>query len=182
MDEKEIFLVRYSELKDCIKNQSLKNMLNLSLVLRQLLLEGLIDSANKEFKLSIEFEVGLSAEERAGEMRFLGLPIPDLHFLGMFPPADLRKKIKRDDFLNFKVISYKKSFFSAKELIRVCSNSLGGVHFRNKTNDTHVEADIRELGTMLRDIGLQNGAFSTLIIIGKIVCSALTPLANSIKQ
>lgn len=183
MEEEQLLLTRHDEIKECIKRQSRRDMLNLSLALRQLLLDEtrLIDIPNKKFRLKILFEVGLSTKEREAEMNLLDLPTDmQLHFLSVFPPNETKKQIGRDKFLAFPIVKFEKYHFTVKNIIQFCANKLGGVHFDLRDKDSELNASIRKMGDVLNRIGLPN-VFSCLILIGAVTYHALIPLIEKIK-
>ncbi|HLP43955.1 MAG TPA: hypothetical protein VK145_01630 [Candidatus Nanoarchaeia archaeon] len=183
MDEKELFLIRYSQIEKGLRGQTNEDFLNLSLSLRQILSDGdrLIISANRKPKLEINFEVGLSSDEREKEMIEHGLPTPDLDFLAVFPPNETKRNIKLDEFLKFNIVNYKGTHFSVIQLIKACANKFGGTHLSNKLEKSE-ELKIKELGNILKSMDIVGGPFSTLILIGQTTQKALFPLVEILKK
>ncbi|KJS02199.1 MAG: hypothetical protein VR65_05980 [Desulfobulbaceae bacterium BRH_c16a] len=100
--------------------------------------------------------------------------------MGAFPPNEPKKNLKIKDFLKFTVVKYNNSHFDVITLIKTCANRLGGVHIGEEDKDEPIEKEVRELGELLKQLGL-NGAFSAMIIIGSTVQNALKPIIEKIK-
>jgi len=164
-----------------LQRQQPEDMLKIAQSLRQIVIDGdrLLDVVNKERRLKVRFTVGMSVEERSEEMAGLGLPVPSIHFLGMFPPNEPRKNIKLNNFLSFKVVKHDEDYYSVREVIKTCCNRLGGVHFGDPEKDDEIEAGIRNLGVILGNLGMQ-GAFAILVIIGNMVVEGLNDLRQQI--
>lgn len=181
MTPDQIFKIRYDELALSLHNQQPEDMLKISQSLRQILVDGdrLLDVVNRERRLKIRFTVGMSVEDRSNQMAGLGLPVPNTHFLAMFPPNEPRQNIKVDNLLSFKVVKHDDNYFSIRDVIKTCCNRLGGVHFGDPDKDDEREAKIRELGVILKEFSV-HGAFSLLFIIGLIVVEGLHDLRQKI--
>jgi len=179
MQTPELFLIRYRQLHDCVRNQNAESMLLLSQALRQLIVDGsrLVDIVNREHRVPIKFTVGLSTEERAAEMSALGLPEPMLHFLGMFPPKEARKELKIDQFLKFPVAKFEAQHFSVLTLVKTCANRFGGVHAGDSATDSVEESQVRRFGDVLSRMGMLH-TFASLVLIAGVTLEALKPLAE----
>jgi hypothetical protein len=177
MNPRELFCLRYQQLETFLSTQSAEDMLSVSMILRQFLVDGsrLVDPVNRDARLQILFTVGMSTLEREEEMQALGLPKVAVHFLAAFPPNEPRKTINLDKFLSFQVVKFEENHFSVRSLIKTCANRLGGVHYGDPDSDKPDEEQIRILGEVLNSFGMP-GAFSTLFLIGSVSLNALRPL------
>jgi len=181
MENRKLFLIRFNQLRECLESQNEENMLLLSQVIRQLLVDGsrLLDIVNRDPKLPITFRVGMSSREREEEMSSLGLPSPSVHFLGAFPPNEIKRDIKLKSFLKFPMANYKGQHFSVKSLVKTCANRLGGVHIGESASDSEEESEIRKFGEVLQQMGMHH-AFASLIVIANVTYDALEPLAETL--
>jgi hypothetical protein len=177
----QIFKIRYDEMALSLQRQQPEDMLKIAQSLRQILTDGdrLLDVINRERRLKVRFIVGMSVEERSKEMAGLGLPVPSIHFLGMFPPNEHRTNIKIDNLLSFKVVKNGEDYYSVRDVIKTCCNRLGAVHLGDPEKDDKTESGIRNLGVILGNLGMQ-GAFSILVIIGNVVVEGLNDLRQKI--
>ncbi len=177
MNPRDLFLIKCKEIEQSLKSQSEAEMLTLAQSLRQLLVDGdrLVDQVNRDFRVKIRFVVGFSTIEREEEIKQLGIPIPDTHFLGAFPPNEEKKEIKLEAWLRFTVVSHERVHYSVRELIKACCNRLGAVHYGEPKSDSEREAGIRRMGELLSVMGLQS-AFSSLVIVATTTLHGLRTL------
>jgi len=99
MTPEQLFLIRHEQLGKCLQNQDAESMLQLSQVLRQMIVDGdrLLDIVNKKHQIRVRFNVGLSTIEREQEMKAIGIPDTAVHFFISWArfPLMSRKRISK---------------------------------------------------------------------------------------
>ena len=183
MDADKIFAIRFDQLTRLIAAKTPEELIDLPLVLRQLLIDGspLIHQINRKRRLRIRFVVGLSVRERIGEMRSLGLPLPDIYLLAMLPPNEPKREITLDQLLAHEVVKIRDNYYSAHQLLDACANKLGGVHFDPEGPNEMIVRDISHLGRFQEQHGL-GSAFGVLLLLGRVVHPGLRPLYELVKN
>jgi hypothetical protein len=178
-----IFKLRYERMLDVVENPEPKNLLDLPLALRQMLVDGnsLVHQANREHRLKLAFTVGRSLRQEHKEMAALGLPMPDTHLLARFPPNEPKIDISLDQLLAFDAVKLDGNFYSFHELLDACANKLGGVHFDPNGEKHKVVRDIQKLGEFLESQGI-GSAFSVLLLLARTSLLGLRPLYEAISD
>jgi hypothetical protein len=144
-------------------------------LLRKLLLESVVDSANRERRLKITYAVN----DRSPAWELAGTPPPVAYAVadGFDPDTALTRVIRavvnRDGLLARRVMLYRNQDVTVKDLIRSLANVEGGVHLGEPRNDA--EAAASAIARMMR-LGQYPAGVRTLMAVGRVVTKGLEPL------
>lgn len=177
-----VFKYKFERLRELLKGGEQAQLLDVAAILRHLLLEGqaLMDIVNREFHLPIRFRVFRSASESAEKFPVKGIK-PTFVFAGtVWPPFAPMKDLKKEKFLDFDIIYLSGIKFTVKNIIELCANQLGGVHYDELSRDQN-DSVLRELNKTL-EIGGASVALSSLLLIGNITIGALTQLYEKVNE
>jgi len=181
-----LFFHRVAALDRIIARRDEAGLLELSGILRQLLLDShpLIDIVNRDFRIKMRFNVGRSYEEsRADNLRRVPtLPDPSIAYLSVRPfPSDPVKSLNKDQFLAHNIFFLKPVdqpvgyMYSVRDFILMCANRLGGVHFSELSTDDEKERWLRGANGFMSAYGVPV-AFSNLADIAVVTRVAIEPL------
>jgi hypothetical protein len=178
-----IFKLRYDQIVAVVESPQPERLIDLPISLRQILADGnpLVHQVNQQLKVKLLFTVGLSIRQRDEEMVALGLPLPNTHFLCVFPPNEPKISISLGKLLAFEAVKINDNYYSFNDLLDACANKLGGVHFDPKGDKHEVVRDIRELGEFLERHGI-GSTFSTLLLLARTALSGLRPLNDAFER
>jgi hypothetical protein len=178
MNKEQLFCHTLDDIADVIANPTDYEVLRSSALLRQLLLDGgcLVDLVNRAHKLKVEFEIsdGWATEYNKAILNLN--PSILLVLDGLSPDTQLLKapnaKLRKDDFLAYRLALINGTYISVRDIIDHCSNVMGGVHAgspRSESQKAISSADFMRIG---------GGAISIkqLMPILRVVHKALDPL------
>lgn len=103
----------------------------------------LLDTVNREYRLSLTYPISSTNKNEHVEVEATDA---SYEFINIFPDFSNQNEInnvKRDGFLSTTVLKDEKSEFSVRDVIDVCANSKGGVHFGKPKEGT--QEDISNL-------------------------------------
>ncbi len=179
-----IFLHSINDLEEISQIANTYKILKSSGIIRQLLLDNnsLLDQVNREYKERILFKVRKKPDFFNERIDKTERPLNkwfDITFI--FPSKESKdvEFLKKDDFLKYNVLTFGEHEFTVLEVIKICANKYGGVHF----DDTKDERE-QLLDRLNSSFSLQN--FDCVVYsmhgIMKVCNDALYPLANRIKS
>ena len=180
------FCLRYNELKTLTKSTNELDRLRISAILRLLLLDGLMQNANKKLKMSIRF----TTTYRPIPMRPASFALWSI-LDGLYPDPSLPNShpITQDlkHFLAKPVAKINKNIITIKDIIKFESNVKGGVHVRNADLKDPIEYNLENFP--LRERILENNQIKNyrpslrqLNTIALVTLDALNPLYNAINN
>jgi hypothetical protein len=177
-----LFCIRYEQLIEILQGGKLSQLLDLSVILRQFLVDNFVSVANRNHKLKLSFEISDSTKDRLKELESIGIGKPALFYLGdVIPPKAPRTKVTADNFLKYEIVYYQDVHYSVLDVIKICSNRLGGIHFSSDTGDDAEETFLRDLN----DNMILGGApivFRCLLLVARIAEEALKDLYHICKK
>ncbi len=132
MNAEQVFKIQYEDFLSHLKSGKVKDCIQLSNCLRTFLLDGLIDNANKNYKLKIKYAVGKPVEDSNVEYEKKKGKYPSSNYIFNFRSNDPKVPLRINDFLKFNLVYFKPEFYNVKDIIKICANNLGGVHFDKK--------------------------------------------------
>jgi hypothetical protein len=168
------FLASIDDLDKKLASEDEYSLIRAGGLLRQLLLDGLIDRANQTHRLRIEYEV------RARQNPF---PIAvDYEFGAIDPgpyPGAPTKRVDVKQLLGTWILKSPAGPASVRDLVRVWANTKGGVDFgKARTAQEHILVDWDEAIQMFG----REGSFDAMVGVGKVVLTGLVPLALKIQS
>ena len=181
-----LFLKRLDDLEKASKSKDMYEILDLSRILRQLLLDGtpLIDQINREYKLKILFRItDCNPLEGCGK----GFPKPKVALaavgLGLDPDTDsLNRKIIEIDknaFLKRIILIRWGKEFTIRDIIKFEANAMGAIHLDKPNKEIEGVADIGGLTVRINDLRISS---VQLVVISKVVLKALKPLLKEVQN
>lgn len=96
--------------------------------IRQLLLEGLLEHVNRQYRLKLTVSVN-NADEHMSELLKFGGGSLWICCDPIATPSNNIVSLKFQEFLSKKYLYHKGLYASVKDVIKACANSKGGVHF-----------------------------------------------------
>ena len=146
MDEKELFYFSCLDLEEKVKNANHYQILRAAGIMRQLLLDrnSLLAVVNREYRMKFVFEMSRPIEnieefsanlEKNGkalfkEKKLRRAPDPGFYYHWPKPVSGNGILLSKNQFLNYVVVvSSANTILKVKDLIRLKSNTFGGVHF-----------------------------------------------------
>jgi hypothetical protein len=177
MTPEQVFLYRFGQLARIVDTRDMGALLDLSLVLRQLLVDGttLVDAVNQKRRLKIRFTTSPAIEQMIAEFERRRIPLPNMVWAGDVMNGQKTQELNRDAFLGHSVLYLNGTYFSARQLIKACANRLGGVHLGDPSTDDPDEAAIRQLDSSFW-IGGAPSMFRLLFSLAEITRKALGEL------
>jgi hypothetical protein len=170
-----LFLYRLENIEDALQRRSRLGMIDASGSLRLILLDGLLDKVNQHYKLNVEFIVQVQIDPTAGvDWKWAWLsPAP---FSGQLETVSLsgflRRRVARLEGLDILV----------RDVIRVCANSKGGVHFGEvKGARAEYERKLLDVDKRLNFGQEVEHSVSSLIGICRVALAGLAPLMVKIR-
>jgi len=177
-----LFCIRYEQLIEILQGGKISQLLDLSVILRQFFVDNFVSVANRNHKLKLSFEISDSTKDRLRELESLGFEKPALLYLGdVIPPKAPRTKVTVDNFLKYEIVYYQGIHYSVLDVIKTCSNRLGGIHLSSDKTDDTEEALLRDLN----DNTILGGApivFRSLLLVGRILQEALKDLYHTCEK
>lgn len=180
-DTEEFLLHTVNDLKDKVNSNKNYDLLRATGLLRQLLVDSpsLIDLVNKNYGLKIKFRVNkqppykpMTPFESGGEIWE-----PILRVSLIQSKDDGFQELSKDQFLSYNVFEIESHNFKIKDIIRLSSNKLGGVHLENSTADEVLI--LKEIDKMVKyDSGINNLGYA----IGDISKSVIDGLQGLIER
>jgi hypothetical protein len=171
------FCRRYEELSVLVESKDAFNILKISANLRLLLLNGLMQKANRNQKLNIIFTIVSLDPELLKE--FLDLLHPDsirvfsfqdILYPKLFPNLKT-KKVKLKEFLSTHLGLASKTELTVKDIIKYEANVKGGVHLGSPRKDVEKEIDQE-----IFYVGGLRFTLRQLTSIARVTLEALKPL------
>ena len=138
MDAEQLFLARCSQLSRLLESHDQIELLDLSAILRQLLLNDhpLVHKANTEQRIKLKFHVGHF--RRKTDPFVLAQTLED----GLDPetrlPGSPASEVNLDGFLNHPVLYLKGEPHSVKDVVLFTANVAGGVHHTATPKDAQL--------------------------------------------
>lgn len=184
MNSENLFIETIDDIKKKLVTQSTYDFLKISGMLRLLLLDKLVDTANKKHKLKIAY-IANPVNEGIEALVNLGLGVTFANEVDSLNP-DLSgykngpKEYKKDDFLKIKPLYLHGNYYSIKDIINLIANAEGGVHFEeNVSRDKN-----KDMSEFNRSFYVLGRPAITLLIrpITQISVKSLEPLYNLIKE
>lgn len=186
MDADELLLHKLEDLERHIESPERVEyeLISASAILRLILLDGLMTKANRGVRARVRFEVAEfdPFDRHVREINAIapGLTV-DARWMELDPasaPAHwVRRELRLDSFLSYKVLYVHGDFFSVKDVIVHAANSAGGVHFGD-ANEEHAGLVYANKLLVLDDVPtsitfVRSVAYSTL--------RALSPLRGQLR-
>ena len=178
MDPDRLFLERCRQVEELMQSHNEIDLLDLSAVLRQLLLDDhpLIHAANAKHRLKLRF--------RAGEFRNR----PDVHTAVLSledgldpetrPPGSPSKEVNFDGLIGHIILFINGQGHSIRDVIKLASDVAGGVHAGNAKDRQKLIAEY----SAHFGIGGLPGAIRQLKAIARVTLRGLHPLVQAIQK
>jgi hypothetical protein len=171
-----LFIRTIAELRQRSESDDRYEILRISLLLRQLLLDStpLMDKVNREFRRQIVFEISHITAPTDKSVVFWNV----LDGLDPTTSKPGRKKISvdRGQLLSTPVSRIAGQLMTVHDIIHRCAHVLGGVH----AGEPKSAADVR-LKEISTQIGFDDGVMLQLKSIARVVCRALHPLERDVE-
>lgn len=187
MTEQETLLINIAnELDKRLEKNDHYNLIKASGLIRQLLLDEipLIDVVNKNYKLKIRFKTQKQNHSFQNSFEQNGVvweTVIGVHFIGpKHNDPEYTSYLKRAEFLKYNIIYFEGKNFTVKDIIKLCANILGGVHFGKPKKEKEIFLDWANKTITYAD-GL-NVCISAITDIIKIIVEAIAPLINEINK
>jgi hypothetical protein len=180
MDADKLFLERTKKIETLVQSNSEIDLLDLSAVLRQLLLDGypLIHEVNRDRRLKVSFEVGDFSIQPDAHTTVLSLEDgvdPETRRSAALP----RKEVALNGFLGHKILYLQGKPHSVRDVIKHGANVAGGVHRTANPEDRHkLIADF----SASVSLGGVPGAIRVLKAIGRVPLRGLRPLIEAVEK
>lgn len=176
LSSEELLVHRYNDLLTGVNDaRDGYDIVNLGAILRQLLLDGLVDRANQNHRIKLRFVI--NRPSAASE-----LPVkPDILFHGeainprSITTAKGQESVKLDGFLKLVIIEIEGEQFTVKDIIKYAANKAGGVHFDPNLDER--ETTMQETLDRLGLYGISPLA-NAVLSISKVVLSSLARFAK----
>lgn len=143
-----LFLSTLQDIDSKILSCDKYSLIRASGLLRQIFIDGLLNTVNSKYKLKIEFKILDSSDD---------LPVKFdkmIHWISI-DPTDFPKartiECNVSDFLNTPCLTMNNSKANVKDLIRACANAKGGVHLGKARNEN--EQSILDLDEAIQILG-----------------------------
>lgn len=184
MNTKEkVYLNILNELRERLEKRTEYDVLKTSGLIRQLLIDrnSLINQINKIYRIKIKYIV----QKRFEFPKPATLPDgsqPQILFQSIFIlPGESTsvEELLLQDFLKYELLYYEEKGFSVLDIIKICANKYGGIHF----DDVKKESDLT-LDHLNRNLIFNNSSsvLQSMHDIAQICLIALKPLEEIIKK
>jgi hypothetical protein len=171
-EDEEFFLHTLNDLNAKATAGTKYELLRAAGILRQLLLDGLIDRVNKRYRKQIRYVI----LEPGFEAAFADVAT---YWQSLDPspfPGSRTVELKADAFLKARIFFWQGQRATVKDIIKTCANAKGGVHLGDADNSQ--EQLVIDFDTLFT--GVATGRSLTAIRgLCRIVLQALRPLAES---
>jgi hypothetical protein len=182
-NQEKIFLNIISELKKRYENQTEYDILKASGLIRQLLVDSnpIIEQVNRKYKLKITYRVQERIKlpfERFNEDGTAWKPLYGIVFITPQEnsPVEL---LNRDDFFKYELLSYHNEMINVLEVIKICANKYGGIHYDEKRNLKESSIDVTHKAFSFNN---SSSVIRSMYSITGICLEALNPLAEKVKR
>jgi len=131
-DAESLFIRAVHELQQAIGSNDPYAVLRASAMARSILLEGLLDKANRRFKQKFTFTTNDYTIEYPPS-----LPVPDLSWCFLSPESGGSLELlkgNKEKFLQATVLRLPRVTATVRDVVRACANALGGVHLGPAAN------------------------------------------------
>lgn len=189
MKPQALFELRIRRLCKITAERQPEELLDLAGILRQLLIDTLplLDVVNRKFRKKLRFRVSDSTEEliKKDSEKVPTLPLPSMVFCSIIPHKEEGRLINKDQFLRHSIIflrplNHPSGFhFTVKDIISICANRLGAVHYSPPEKDEATEALMRHFNQQTSLYGSPI-AFGVLAEIGVVLLEAVDDLYQDI--
>jgi hypothetical protein len=179
MDAETLFLHRCQQLNEATKPTDELSMVDAAAKLRQLLLDSsaLIHKANANHRLKLQFAVGDFRNKPDAYTAILSLE--DGLDPTTRPPGSPEKILSLDGFLGHPIVYLHTHPHSVRDVIKLCSDVLGGVHLTN--NPKERQRLLADYSSSV-SIGGLPGAIRQMAAICRVTLKGLEPLIYKIES
>ena len=141
MSPDELFKIRYEKLGGLLTTGKAEDLIDLSLLLRQLLIDAspLVHVVNRKHRLKLEFQVGKSAREMDEGREGIGL----MSFT-RYPSGGDGLLVPLDKLLAHEVLGVQGKFYTNHQILTACAHQLGGVHLDTKADEDDVVQALKQ--------------------------------------
>lgn len=176
--KEKLFLDMYSELKERFNQADGYNILKGSGLVRQLLVDenSIIDQVNRAYRIKILYKVQRRFSiltERIQEDGTVWKAMYGMTFLSPKDDSESYELLKKDDFFKYEVLFHYEKRFTVLDVIKICANKYGGVHYDEKLSEKEDELNSTHLGLILND---DSSVYHSMHTVMKICIDALFPL------
>lgn len=188
MSPSELFATRIRRLRIITEERQADQLLELAGILRQLLIDAhpLVDVVNRKYKRKLRFRVSESTEESIQESaeKTPTIPLPSMAFSSIIPHEGGRQ-VNKEQFLRHSLIflrprNHPSGFhYTVRDIISICSNRLGAVHYSPPETDEATEALMRHFNQNTSLYGSPI-AFGALAEIAVVLLEALNDLYQDV--
>lgn len=184
IEKEKIFINTLVELKGRVEKLTLYDILKCSGLIRQLLVDSncLLDQVNKKYRLDIRFRVQQRFkfpdyfDEKTGKK---GKTLFSFVFIHPSESSTSVEFLKKDEFFKYELFNYQNEDFNVLDVIKICANKYGGVHFDKMKKEKEINLDIANSLLKFND---SSSIFHFLHGISKVCLEALEPLRKEIMK
>lgn len=187
MNEFELFIHKYNELKQLSKALDHYSMLKASAILRLFFVDksNLVDQVNKTFSKKIYFtlvESDFFLFKKMPELK------PSYQYDSISPDgyrSDLIKNVNKDYFLAMPLLCYEGELYTVRQIIKFGANVLGGVHYDPTSKQdpdyvilTRLKDDLEDKLEFIRQLGGYMPPLNVLVPLSSVSEVAIQSLAT----
>jgi hypothetical protein len=176
MEADKLFLERCKQISRLMESNHEIDLLDLSAVLRQVLLDGLLHKANAKKRIKLIFRVGEFYYTPDQYTAVMGLE--DGLDQQTARPGKVSKDVNFDHFIGYTILYLNGHPHSVGDVIKLAANVAGGVH--HVDNPREQQKIIAEYSAAL-NIGGLPGAIRQLKPIGRVALRGFQPLVEALQ-
>ena len=179
-----IFLHSVIDLAERTEVANRYTILKTSGIIRQLLIDGnpLFDQVNRDYKEKLIFKVQQKPDIPSERVTECGSVMKQWLGITFIYPEKESKNIEllnRDNFLKYKILNYGAEEFTVLEVIKICANKYGGIHYENVKDEREILLDKLNSSFSLLDFDC---VIYSMHGIMRVCYDALLPLSNKIES
>jgi hypothetical protein len=181
---RKIFLHSVNDLGERTEMANTYTILKASGIIRQLLIDGnsLYDQVNRDYKEKLMFRVQQKPKiptESVGENGQILNQWFGITFIYPNKESKNTELLNKDDFLKYKILNFGDEEFTVLEVIKICSNKYGGIHYENVKDEREILLD--KLNSSFTLLNFDCVIYSMHGIM-RVCHDALLPLSNKIES
>lgn len=182
--QENIFLNIMSDLDERYKRHKEYDILKASGLIRQLLADAnsIVAHVNKKHKLKILFRVQRRNKiptERIQEDGTIWKALYGMTFITPKEDSSSIELLNKDEFFKYVILTYYDEAFNVLDIIKICANKYGGIHYDEERNHKEKSIDTTHKGFSFND---SSSVIQSMHSITGICLEALKPLMEKIKK
>ncbi|WPR73056.1 hypothetical protein SLW70_08045 [Flavobacterium sp. NG2] len=182
--EEKILLNIICDLQERFEKLTEYDLLKASGLIRQLIVDTnpIIEQVNKNYKLKIVYRVQKRFKMPAGKIDEDGTiwkPLYGMTFIAPKEDSSNIELLKKDEFFKYELLHYNGESFSVLDIIKICANKYGGIHYDETKNQKELLIDTTHFGLTFNN---SSSVLQSMYSIIEICLEAFNPLILQIKS